>query len=95
MYKYLIVFVLAMPLVGVWFVEHGDVTSMGIYGEPNGATEAFAAFAGLTVDQFQRRTSVVEYTRGALKKSLTTVATFAGAEGLGAHGRSAAIRFAK
>ena len=49
MYKYLIVFVLAMPLVGIWFVEHGDVTSMGIYGEPNGATEAFAAFAGLTL----------------------------------------------
>ena len=31
---------------------------------------AGASFAGLTVDQFQRRTSVAEYSRGALKKAL-------------------------
>jgi histidinol dehydrogenase len=56
---------------------------------------AGAAFAGLTVDQFQRRTSVVEYGRGALKKSLPAIGTFAKAEGLSAHGRSATIRFGK
>src|SRR5438477_31319 len=38
---------------------------------------AGASFAGLTVDQFQRRTSVVEYNRTALKKSLETVRSFA------------------
>ena len=50
------------------------------------------SFAGLTVDQFQRRTSVVEYNRASLKKALTTVKKFAELEGLGAHGKSAEIR---
>jgi histidinol dehydrogenase len=34
---------------------------------------AGASFAGLTVDQFQRRTSVVEYSRAALKKARKAV----------------------
>jgi histidinol dehydrogenase len=46
----------------------------------------------LTVDQFQRRTSVVEYNRAALKKSLATVQKFAEVEGLDAHGKSAEVR---
>ncbi len=71
----------------------GDYVAGPSHELPTGG--AGAAFAGLTVDQFQRRTSVVEYGRGALKKSLATVATLAGAEGLSAHGRSAAIRFGK
>ncbi|HXJ72675.1 MAG TPA: histidinol dehydrogenase [Candidatus Dormibacteraeota bacterium] len=50
------------------------------------------AFAGLTVDQFQRRTSVVEYSRSALRQSLPVIQTFAELEGLDAHSRSAAIR---
>jgi histidinol dehydrogenase len=53
---------------------------------------AGASFAGLTVDQFQRRTSVVEYNRAALKKALKDVQTFAKMEGLDAHGRSAELR---
>lgn len=53
---------------------------------------AGASFAGLTVDQFQRRTSVVEYNRPALKKALGAVKKFAALEGLGAHGNSAEIR---
>ena len=53
---------------------------------------AGASFAGLTVDQFQRRTSVVEYNRGSLKKALRTISKFAEMEGLGAHGRSAEVR---
>jgi histidinol dehydrogenase len=53
---------------------------------------AGASFAGLTVDQFQRRTSVVEYSRASLKKALKTVKKFAEIEGLGAHGKSAEIR---
>jgi histidinol dehydrogenase len=51
-----------------------------------------SSFAGLTVDQFQRRTSVVEYSRASLKKALKTVQKFAEIEGLGAHGKSAEIR---
>jgi histidinol dehydrogenase len=53
---------------------------------------AGASFAGLTVDQFQRRTSVVEYNRTSLKKALKTVKKFAELEGLGAHGKSAEVR---
>ncbi|MDD5138832.1 MAG: histidinol dehydrogenase [Verrucomicrobiales bacterium] len=53
---------------------------------------AGASFAGLTVDQFQRRTSVVEYNRASLKKALKTVKKFAELEGLGAHGKSAQVR---
>jgi histidinol dehydrogenase len=53
---------------------------------------AGASFAGLTVDQFQRRTSVVEYDRAALKKALPAVKKFAQLEGLGAHGKSAELR---
>jgi histidinol dehydrogenase len=53
---------------------------------------AGASFAGLTVDQFQRRTSVVEYNRASLKKALKGVKKFAELEGLDAHGKSAEIR---
>ena len=53
---------------------------------------AGASFAGLTVDQFQRRTSVVEYNRAGLKKALKGVQKFAEMEGLDAHGKSAEVR---
>ena len=53
---------------------------------------AGASFAGLTVDQFQRRTSVVEYNKVSLKKALKGVQKFAEMEGLDAHGKSAAAR---
>jgi histidinol dehydrogenase len=56
---------------------------------------AGASFAGLTVDQFQRRTSVVEYNRASLKKALKSVNNFAELEGLGAHGKSAEVRILK
>ena len=68
----------------------GDYVAGPSHTLPTGG--AGAAFAGLTVDQFQRRTSVVEYTAGSLKRSLRAVQVFAGAEGLDAHGRSASIR---
>lgn len=54
---------------------------------------AGASFAGLTVDQFQRRTSVVEYSKASLKRALPAVRKFAELEGLDAHGRSAEIRW--
>jgi histidinol dehydrogenase len=68
----------------------GDYVAGPSHTLPTGG--AGASFAGLTVDQFQRRTSVVEYGRNALKKALPAVQKFAAMEGLGAHGRSAEIR---
>ncbi len=70
----------------------GDYVAGPSHELPTGG--AGASFAGLTVDQFQRRTSVVEYNRGALKKSLATIQKFAEVEGLDAHARSATIRLA-
>jgi histidinol dehydrogenase len=68
----------------------GDYVAGPSHVLPTGG--AGASFAGLTVDQFQRRTSLVEYSRGALKKSLAVVRKFAEMEGLDGHGHSAAIR---
>jgi histidinol dehydrogenase len=68
----------------------GDYLAGPSHTLPTGG--AGASFAGLTVDQFQRRTSIVEYGRVSLKKSLKFVQKFADVEGLDAHGRSAAIR---
>jgi histidinol dehydrogenase len=50
------------------------------------------SFAGLTVDQFQRRTSFVQYDPAALRRSIEPIAKFAELEGLDAHGHSAVIR---
>ena len=68
----------------------GDYVAGPSHTLPTGG--AGASFAGLTVDQFQRRTSVVEYTRNSLKRALPAVKKFAELEGLDAHGRSAAVR---
>lgn len=68
----------------------GDYVAGPSHTLPTGG--AGASFAGLTVDQFQRRTSVVEYTRASLKKAQSAVKKFAEIEGLGAHGKSAEFR---
>jgi histidinol dehydrogenase len=68
----------------------GDYLAGPSHTLPTGG--AGASFPGLTVDMFQRRTSVVEYNRAALKKSVPTIRKFAEIEGLGAHGKSAEIR---
>ncbi len=68
----------------------GDYVAGPSHTLPTGG--AGASFAGLTVDQFQRRTSVVEYTRASLRKALPAVKKFAELEGLDAHGKSAEIR---
>jgi len=68
----------------------GDYVAGPSHTLPTGG--AGASFAGLTVDQFQRRTSVVQFDRNSLKKSLQTVQAFARLEGLDAHGNSAGIR---
>ena len=71
----------------------GDYVAGPSHTLPTGG--AGASFAGLTVDQYQRRTSLVEYGRASLKKALPAVKKFAELEGLGAHGRSAEVRIAK
>jgi len=71
----------------------GDYVAGPSHTLPTGG--AGASFAGLTVDQFQRRTSVVEYAQASLKKALPTVMKFAELEGLRAHGKSAAARSVK
>jgi len=68
----------------------GDYVAGPSHTLPTGG--AGASFAGLTVDQFQRRTSLVEYNRASLKKALPATKKFAEVEGLDAHGKSAQIR---
>ncbi len=86
----------ALTTVGAIFVGPWAPTVLGDYVAgpshtlPTGG--AGTSFAGLTVDQFQRRTSIVKYSRPALAKSIKTIRTFAEMEGLDAHGRSAEIR---
>jgi len=86
-----------LTAAGAIFIGTDSPTVLGDYVAgpshvlPAGGTGA--AFAGLTVDQFQRRTSVVEYKKAALKKALGAVRKFAEMEGLDAHGWSAEIRF--
>jgi histidinol dehydrogenase len=81
---------------GAIFLGHYSPTVLGDYvAGPNHTLPtggAGASFAGLTIDQFQRRTSVVEYDRASLRKALSAVRKFAEVEGLSAHGKSAEIR---
>lgn len=68
----------------------GDYVAGPSHTLPTGG--AGSSFAGLTVDQFQRRTSVVAYDRASLARALRAVNKFAKIEGLDAHGTSAAMR---
>jgi len=69
----------------------GDYLAGPSHELPTGG--AAKSFAGLTVDQFQRRTSVVELNAKSLKKSLPTLEAFGEVEGLDAHVASARKRF--
>lgn len=78
--------------LGPWSpVAVGDFLAGPSHELPTGG--AGKSFAGLTVDQFQHRVSVVEYDKSALKKSVATVREFGRLEGLDAHARSVEIRF--
>lgn len=85
-----------LTTAGAIFVGPYSPTVMGDYVAgpshtlPTGG--AGLSFPGLTADMFQRRTSIVQYDKAALKKSLTAVQKFAEMEGLEAHGKSAEIR---
>jgi histidinol dehydrogenase len=86
-----------LKTAGAIFVGNYTPTVLGDYIAgtshvlPTGGAGRFSS--GLTVDQFLRKTSVVEYTPAALKKSLTALSELASAEGLEAHRKSAEIRF--
>lgn len=78
--------------LGGWSpVAAGDFLAGPSHTLPTGG--AGKSFAGLTTDQFQRRTSMVRLDEGSLRHSLPIIQAFCDVEGLDAHARSAAIRF--
>ena len=68
----------------------GDYIAGPSHVLPTGGTARF--FNGLTGDAFFRRTSLLSYDRDALLREQPALARLTEAEGLDAHGRSAAIR---
>ena len=80
--------------VGGWTPEPaGDFAAGPSHVLPTGG--AARMFSGLTVEDFRRRSSVIEYTRRDLAAALPVIETFGAVEGLDAHSRSATIRFEK
>ena len=74
-------------------VAVGDFLAGPSHELPTGG--AGKSFPGLTVDMFQRRTSIVRLDKDSIRKSAPIVEAFARVEGLDAHGRSATIRVEK
>lgn len=74
-------------------VAVGDFLAGPSHELPTGG--AGKSFPGLTVDMFQRRTSIVRLDPESIRKSAPYVEAFAKVEGLDAHGRSATIRVEK
>jgi len=74
-------------------VAAGDYAAGPSHEYPTGGSARFSS--GLTVDQFLRKTSYVQYDRTALKKGRKTIETLAEVEGLTAHKASVASRFKK
>jgi histidinol dehydrogenase len=72
-------------------VAAGDFLAGPSHELPTGG--AGKSFGGLTVDQFQRRTSIIRYDKEALSKSVSIISQFSDVEQLDAHGRSVSIRF--
>ncbi len=71
-------------------VAVGDFLAGPSHTLPTGG--AGKSFPGLTVDMFQRRTSLIRLDRASCAKSEPIVRAFAAAEGLDAHGESVSIR---
>ena len=77
--------------MGHWTPEpSGDFTAGPSHVLPTGGTARF--FHGLSVMDFLRRSSLVQYAPDALRKEIPAIVRFAEMEGLDAHGNSAAIR---
>ena len=73
-------------------VAVGDFLAGPSHTLPTGG--AGKSFPGLTVDMFQRRTSILRLSKEACAKSLPIVKAFSEVEGLDAHGQSVAVRLA-
>ena len=71
-------------------VAVGDFLAGPSHTLPTGG--AGKSFPGLTVDMFQRRTSIIRLSQESCAKSESIVHAFAAVEGLDAHGRSVSIR---
>ncbi len=71
-------------------VAVGDFLAGPSHTLPTGG--AGKSFPGLTVDMFQRRTSIIRLSQDSCAKSESIVHAFAAVEGLDAHGRSVSIR---
>jgi histidinol dehydrogenase len=71
-------------------VAVGDFLAGPSHELPTGG--AGKAFAGLTADQFQRRTSIIRLDKPSLRASLPAVEALAGIEGLDAHAQSVSVR---
>lgn len=71
-------------------VAVGDFLAGPSHTLPTGG--AGKSFPGLTVDMFQRRTSIIRLNKDSVTKSEPIVRAFAKVEGLDAHGESVAIR---
>ncbi len=79
--------------IGQWTPEPiGDFCAGPSHVLPTAGSGRY--FSGLTVEGFFRRMSILNYQKSALKQELKTAVKFAEMEGLDAHGKSAAIRFA-
>jgi len=77
--------------LGSWTPEPvGDFVAGPSHVLPTGGSAKF--FSGLAADSFFRSSSVVEYSREALRREAPAIAAFAAMEGLDAHGHSAAVR---
>lgn len=71
-------------------VAVGDFLAGPSHTLPTGG--AGKSFPGLTVDMFQRRTSIIRLDQESCRKSEPIVRAFSEVEGLDAHGRSVSIR---
>jgi histidinol dehydrogenase len=80
--------------IGPWTPEAaGDFIAGPSHVLPTGGTAAI--FSGLTVADFRRRTSLIEFTRADLEATRAAIEVFGRVETLAAHARSASIRFAE
>lgn len=77
---------------GHWTPESaGDFAAGPSHVLPTGGAARF--FSGLTVEDFRRRTSLVEFQREDLAETLPAIRTFADIEGLDGHRYAADVRF--
>jgi histidinol dehydrogenase len=80
--------------IGEWTPEAvGDFAAGPSHVLPTGGTAAY--FSGLTVEDFRRRVSLIQFTKEDLEDTLPVVEAFGRIETLDGHARSATIRFNK